>query len=344
MAKFTISNKQLFLFLFILQTGTVFISFQSRVINAAEQNAWIVFVIVSGLHLLLLILFDKYYKYFKMNKFEKWLYQLYWYSIVVIFLTYIDFVLKLWAFPLTPAFIVISLMAIISLYANLSKYAVIFNISVILIPFIFVFFAMLSLSTKDLTWTNFFPIGEIELKQWMEGFGKTIYAFIGIEAYLILRPFVQDKKQITYRKIALYQLIFTLFFVITIIYSLLFFSLKEIQIIPVTIMYLLKSQEITFLQRLDLFFTYIWMTWSVISITLFMFLGLHLYKTMYTRSIKFTVFIHIVVSILPAFFITREMVKKLHDGLLYTHLFFGILFPLFIMLRGWRKSLREKNS
>ncbi|WP_313890793.1 GerAB/ArcD/ProY family transporter [Psychrobacillus sp.] len=343
MTKWTLSNKQLFLFLFILQTGTVFISVQSRVIKAAEQNSWLIFIAVSLFHLFILHIFNKYYKYFQLNKFEKWLYQIYWYTIVVTFLAYIDFILEVWAFPQTPAYIVISLMVIVSLYANLSKYAVALNISVILIPFIVIFLAMLSLATKDLIWTNLFPFGQIDSKQWIDGVGQTMYAFIGIEAFLILRPFVEDKKELKFRSIALYQLILTLFFVITILYVLLFFSLEEIKIIPVTIMYLLKSQEITFLQRLDLFFTYIWMTWSVISVVLFMFLGLSLYKTMYTRSIKFTVFIHFLVSILPLFLITRELVKKSHDILMYGHYFFGLLFPLFIMLKGWRKSLREKK-
>lgn len=344
MDKWTISNKQFFLFLFILQTGTVFISVQSRVINAAAQNAWIVFTIVSFLHIFILILFNKYYMYFQPNKLEKWMYQLYWYAVVVIFLAYIDFILQLWAFPLTPPYIVIGLLVLISLYANLSKYAVIFNISIILIPFIFLFFAMLSLSTKDLIWTNLFPIGQISIKQWVDGAGQTLYAFVGIEAYLLLRPFVKDHQAITTRKIILYQSLLTLFFVLTILYVLLFFALEEIKIVPVTIMYLLKSQEITFLQRLDLFFTYIWMTWSIISIALFMFLGLQFYKSMHKRSVKFTIVIHLILIILPLFLISREVVKKSHDVLLYGHLFFGLLFPLFIMFKGWRKALREKSN
>ncbi|QFF98920.1 spore gernimation protein [Psychrobacillus glaciei] len=341
MNKWTVSNKQLFLFLFIIQTGTIFITLQTRVIKAAEQNAWIVFTIVSFLHCVLLIIFNKYYKYFQLNKFEKWLFQIYWYVVVIIFLATIDFLLIVWVFPLTPHFIVIGLIVFISFYVNISKYAVPLNISVILIPFIILFLGALFLAVPDLIWTNLFPIGHIQKDQWIGGAKESLNAFIGLEAFLILRPFVQDKREIKTKQILSYQLALTLFFLITIMFTILFFPLEELKLIPVAITFLLKSQDVTFVERLDLFFTYIWMMWSIITVALFIFLGIHLYKTMHKRHFKFTVIIHLVIFICPLFLLSREILKTANDLLAYGHLFFGILLPLFILFKGWRKSLRE---
>ncbi|WP_391209243.1 GerAB/ArcD/ProY family transporter [Psychrobacillus sp. L4] len=341
MNKWTLSNKQLFLFLFIIQTGTIFITLQTRVIKAAEQNAWIVFTLVSFLHFLLLIIFNKYYKYFQLNKLEKWLYQIYWYVVVIIFLGTIDFILIVWVFPLTPHFIVIGIIVFISFYANISKYAVPLNISVILIPFIILFLGVLFLAVPDLIWTNLFPIGHIDKDQWIVGTKESLNAFIGLEAFLLLRPFVQDKREIKTKQILYYQLALTLFFLFTIIFTILFFPLEELKVIPVAIMFLLKSQDVTFVERLDLFFTYIWMMWSIITVSLFMFLGIHLYKTMHKPQLKFTVFIHLVIFICPIFLLSRDILKKANDLLVYGHLIFGILLPLFILFKGWRNSLRE---
>lgn len=340
MNKWTLSNKQLFLFLFVIQTGTIFITLQSRIINAAGQNAWIIFTSISILHLVLLIIFNKYYRYFQLNKFEKWIFQIYWYSVVIVFLATIDFILIIWVFPLTPHFIVIGIIVFVSFYANVSKYAVPLNISVILIPFIVLFLAAILLAVPDLSWTNLFPIGHIDKAQWMGGIKQSLGAFIGIEAFLILRPFVQDKKELNTRKVIYYQIVLTVFFLFTIILSLLFFSLEELKIIPIAIMYLLKSQDVTFVERLDLFFTYIWMTWSVITVTLFMFLGIHLYSTMHKRHFQFTAIIHVIIFICPLFLLSRDVLKKANDLLMYGHVVFGVILPLFILLKGWRKSLR----
>ena len=45
-----------------------------------------------------------------------------------------------------------------------------------------------------------------------------------------------------------------------------FFSLEEIKLIPEPILYLLHSVEVTFIKRLDLFFIYIWLSWSLVAI------------------------------------------------------------------------------
>ena len=38
--------------------------------------------------------------------------------------------------------------------------------------------------------------------------------------------------------------------------------------IPEPLLYILKSQEVTFVERLDLFFLYIWMIWSIITVAI----------------------------------------------------------------------------
>ena len=154
---FKLSRIQFFLFLFVAQTGTVSLSFQTPFINVAGRDAWLIFIGVGIFHYVLLLLYERNYEYFMPGPIVSWLYKGYWLLIIVSFISYIDYTLAVWAFPETPQIVVISIMVGVSLYANLSRSETVINLSVILIPLIPIFFFVLLLCMARIRMDEFIP-------------------------------------------------------------------------------------------------------------------------------------------------------------------------------------------
>lgn len=330
-----ITRTQFFLFLFVAQTGTVFISFQSPLILSAGRDAWLIFIIASFFHYFLLLFYERNYKQFELGPVISWLYKGYWLYLTISFIAYIDYSLAVWAFPKTPQFVVIGIMVGVSLYANLSRAETSLNISVILIPMIPLFVFFLLLAWNNYEWTYLFPIGEATRTEWIKGFLKTQYTFIGIELFLVYRQYVDPSRQVKGLPLLSYHLIWLFFFLLTILVSILFFAIDELTLIPEPIMYILKSQHVTFIERLDLFFIYIWMTWSIITIILFSFTALFVHRLHFKENRKRdTVIFHLLLFILPLFFLSEEASEAIEESLVYAHLFFAILLPIIIIFKN----------
>lgn len=335
---FKLSRTQFFLFLFIIQTGTVFLSFQTPYINVTGRDAWLVFIVVGILHYVLLLLYERYYEYFTPGPVVSWLYKGYWLLIIVSFISYINYTLKVWVFPDTPEIVVISIMVGVSLYANLSRAETVINLTVILVPLIPLFYFVLLLAWPEFIWTNLFPVAKIEGSDLLKGILVSQFTFIGIELFLFFRKHVDSTQKIKGFPLFIYQSLWMFFFFSSVLFSLLYFPLEEIVKIPEPIMYILKSQTFSFVERLDLFFIYMWMMWSIITIALFAF------TTMYVHQLhakghrkRNTIIFHILLVILPLFLNSKERVDMIQRSLIYFHLFFIIVVPTVVILMNRRK-------
>lgn len=336
---FKLSRIQFFLFLFIAQTGTVFISFQSTYIDKTGRNAWLIFIIAGVIHYVQLLLYEKYYKDFKLGPIASWLYKGYWLLIIVAFISYVDYTLAVWAFPQTPQAIVIAVMVSISLYANLSRPETIMNLSVILIPLIPLFIGFLFLALPDFVWTNLFPVGDMSSSTFLKGLITSQFTFIGIELYLFFRSHVHSEEKINGLPLFVYQVVWMLFYFSSIVFVLLYFTLPDINLIPEPIMYILKSQHVTFVERLDLFFIYIWMTWSIITVALFSFTTLYVHQQNGKgNKVRSTIIFHLLLVILPLFIVTKQGVDMIQRNLVYFHLFFSIIMPTVVILMNRRRK------
>lgn len=335
---FKLSRIQFFLFLFVIQTGTVFLSFQTPFINVTGRDAWIIFIGVGIFHYVLLLLYERNYIFFTPGPIVSWLYKGYWLLIIVSFIAYIDYTLAVWAFPETPQIVVISIMVGVSLYANLSRSETVINLTVILVPLIPIFYFVLLLAWPEFVWTNLFPVAKIDGSDLLKGILASQFTFIGIELFLFFRKHVDSTQKIKGLPLFIYQMLWMFFFFSTVLITLLYFPLKEIERIPEPIMYILKSQTFSFVERLDLFFIYMWMMWSIITISLFAF------TTMYVHQLhakghrkRNTIIFHILLVILPLFLNSKERVDMIQNSLVYFHLFFIIVVPTIVILVNRRK-------
>ncbi|WP_368668761.1 GerAB/ArcD/ProY family transporter [Sporosarcina sp. 6E9] len=330
---------QFFLLLFIVQTGSSFFAFPSEFINVIGRDAWLVFLVAGILHYMLLLFYERYYMRFTFGPFVGWLYKGYWLFVAVTFLSYIDYTLAVWGFPETPQIIVIAALVSVSLYANLSRAETVINLSVILIPLIFIFLIIIQFAWGDLVWTNIFPIGESTGTEWFNGLLKAQIAFIGVELYLFYRRHVDVKMKIKGLPLFVYQMAWFSFFFFSVLLTTLYFTLTGLQEIPEPILLILKSQEVTFVERLDLFFLYIWMIWSIITVAIVSFSALYVHRLHAKEHHKRdTIIWHVLLVLLPLFFVSKKDVVKMADLIIYVHLLFTILIPAIVIIKNRRKG------
>lgn len=334
-----LSRIQFFLLLFVAETGTVVLSYQSSLINIAGRDAWLVFLVAGMLHYAMLLLYERFNMYFNVGPFVGWLYKGYWLLVTVAFIVYTDYTLAVWGFPETPQVIVIVIIVGISLYANLSRAETVINLSVILIPLILIFIGFLNFSWKDLIFTNIFPLGEASDKEWFNGLLKAQLAFVGIELYLFFRRHVDIKEKIKGFPLFLFQMTWMLFFLFTIILTILYFTLNGLKEIPEPLLYILKSQEVAFVERLDLFFLYIWMIWSIITVAIFSFSAMYVHRLHAKEHKKRDIVIwHVLLVVLPLFFVQKQFIVRLDEVLIYAHLLFAIIIPTIVIITNRRKE------
>ncbi|KXH81778.1 GerAB/ArcD/ProY family transporter [Sporosarcina sp. HYO08] len=336
--KFMLSRNQFFLLLFIVQTGSSFFSFPAPFVNAAGRDAWLLFIVSAIFHYMLLLFYERNYDYFTMGPFVSWLYKGYWLFVVISYLAYVDYTLAVWGFPKTPQYIVIGILVTVSLYANLSRAETAINLPVLLIPLILAFLGFLQFAWGDVIWTNIFPIGQITGTEWWKGLLKGQTAFIGIELYLVFRSRVDIKQNIKGLPLFVYQMTWFLFFFFSVLLTIWYFTPTGVKLVPEPLLFLLRTQEVTFIERLDLFFLYIWTVWTIVTVTLVSFTALYVHRQhAKEKQVRDTIIWHVLLVVLPLFFLKKENVDYLNDLIIYVHLVFAIIIPVIVIFINRRK-------
>ncbi|WP_432358856.1 GerAB/ArcD/ProY family transporter [Sporosarcina sp. UB5] len=330
---FTLSRIQFFLLLFIIQTGTFFISFQASLINASGSNSWVVFIVAGILHYIQLLLYEKYFKRFNPGSFISHLYIAYWFYIIVTFLAYITYTLSMWIFPNTPQFVTLALIVSVSLYANTRKPEAVINLPIIILPMMPVLVLFLFMAVPELVWTWLFPLNFTEYKPLLKGLFISQVTFIGVEIFLFLRKYVKDDEQIKGKPLFIYQCCWFLFFFTTLVFVLLFFPVSGLKYTTEPLLHLLKLQKVTFVERLDLFFLFIWVSWSTITITVYTFMCIHV-RGFHFKNIgkRYIVLFHCLLIVIPAYFATKDRIEIVQQASIYVHIVFSVLIPAAVIL------------
>src|SRR5690606_20133619 len=185
-----LTKMQLFLLMFVMQTGFVYTSFQNMVIEHSKRDATFQFLIVAFIFFLQLLFFERMHQYFFLNRFTKALYLIYWTSYIVVFVVYITYVLTTWVFPNTPEIVLIAIYLSVCLYASISRPETAINIGVVLIPMFLLFLFFMFLTLPSLQVTNLLPFFYNRSDTWYMGFVFSTYAFGGTEMYIVLRKYL----------------------------------------------------------------------------------------------------------------------------------------------------------
>lgn len=342
-----LTKVQLFLLMFVMQTGFVYISFQNVLIENGKRDSPIQFIIIAIVFFLQLLFFERMHKYFFLNRFTKILYLVYWSLYLIVFVIYITYVLTTWVFPNTPNVVLISFFLSVCFYASVSRPETAVNIGVVLLPMLVLFIIFMFLAIPNLHGTNLLPLFQESKESWMMGFIFSTYAFGGAETYVILRKYLLNNEKINKKILAIYSLILTSFYLFSILFTLMFLSLDEIKLIPEPILYILHSLEVTFVKRLDLFFIYIWLSWSLVAIVNYVLVMRLLYFEKKRKSPVLQQFIFFTVIGLVAIILLRfSVLDFLKNYVVYANILFTFLLPILIILvnkiRG--RSVSESDT
>lgn len=331
--------------LFYIETGVIYISFQQGVIDFGGRDAWIMFGAASIIAYLLLLFYEKNYRFFRLGNITKWIYIIYWIVVIISFLSYMQYVLNIWVLQKMPPFVLLLSIVIVSLYVSLSRASTTVNLGVLIIPLVIIFIIFILLATHELKFLNIFPIGTSSVRQWLHGTHYSFTAFVGIESYLVLRKYVLEDEKVAGKPLLIFHLIVSLFLGASVLGSELYFMLKEIRLIPDPILYILKSQKVTFVKRLDIFFSYIWLAWSIVTINLFLFnirIALYDKKGKYSNLLLFV--IHGIILVGPLFLVGLFEVELVRTYLVYLFYPFAIIIPMIIIFFNRRGDSKCDKS
>lgn len=344
-----LTKVQLFLLMFVMQTGFVYTSLQNLIIEHAKRDATIQYLIVAFIFFLQLLFYEKMHQYLYLNSFIKAVYLIYWTVYIVIFVSYVTYVLTTWVFPNTPTIILIAIFLSVCFYASISRPETAVNIGVVLIPMLVLFLIFMFLAVPNLKATNLLPLFYDRSNTWFKGFIYCSYAFGGAETYIMLRKYLLNNEKITKKAIMIYSILLSSFYLLSISFTLMYFALDEIKLVPEPILYILHSVEVTFVKRLDLFFVYIWLSWSLVTIVNYVLVMrlVHFEKKVKLPKIKqfiFFTFVAITANLLIRF----SVLEFFKNYLVYGTVFFTFFLPIIIILlnrvRGRTLSGSEKSS
>ncbi|MFS0875022.1 GerAB/ArcD/ProY family transporter [Solibacillus isronensis] len=342
-----LTKLQFFLLLFVMQTGFVYTSFQTSIIEHGKRDATIQFILIALVFFLQFLFFEKMHKYFFLNNFTKAIYLLYWGFYIIAFVIYITYVLTTWAFPNTPTSVIISIFLFVCFYASVSRPETAVNIGVVLLPMLFLFIIFMMVAIPDLYVTNLLPFFYDRGETWWMGFLYSTTAFGGAEMYVMLRKYLLKNEKISISILSLYFTILTIFYLLSITFTLMFFALEEIRIISEPILYILHAVEVTFVKRLDLFFVYIWLSWSLITIINYVLVMRLVYFEKKRKSPVLQQFIFFAIVGITANYLGRfSVLDFIKDNIVYVNIIFTFLFPIVIIIinkiRG--RTVSESHS
>lgn len=328
-----LTKVQLFLLMFVMQTGFVYTSFQNVLIVHGKRDSTIQFIIIAIVFFLLLLFFNRMYKYFLFNRFTKILYLMYWFIYLIVFVIYITYVLTSWVFPNTPDFVLIAIFLLVCFYASVSRPETAVNIGVVLLPMLVLFIVFLFQAVPNLHVTNLLPLFHEGKESWIQGLIFATYAFGGAEMFVILRKYVLNNEMISKKVLVIYSVILTSFYLLAILFTLMFFSLEEIRLIPDPILYILHSLEVTFVKRLDLFFIYIWLSWSLVAIVNYVLVIRLVYFEKKRKAPILQQFVFFtVIGIISTILIRFSVLDFFKNYLVYANILFTFVLPIIIIL------------
>lgn len=344
-----LTKRQLFLLMFIMQTGFVYTSFQNLVIEHGKRDATIQFIIIAIVFFLQLLFFERMYKYFVLNRATKTLYLTYWFFYLIVFVIYITYVLSTWVFINTPNSVLITLFLAVCFYASISRPETAVNIGAVLLPMLVLFLLFMFRAIPNLHVTNLLPLFHNREDTWMLGFVYSTYAFGGAEMYVLLRKYVLKDEKINNKILAAYFIILVSFYLLSISFTLMFFAIEEIKLVPEPIFYILHALEVTFVKRLDLFFIYIWLSWSLVAIVNYVLVMRLVYFEKKRKAPRLQQFIFFaVVGIVATILVRYSVLDFLKHYVVYANIIFTFLLPIIIILvnkiRGRMVSESDTSS
>jgi len=270
----TISSFQLFFYLVISQLNVAILTLPMHLYQESAYDGWISLLLSCLYSICTVILYSFLLKRFpNLTIFEicsyffgKWLggilkisYILYFIFIAYLINQFYLFIFSKWVFPNSPSWSILLLLFIIGIYLgkeNIRTTTRFFQLSFWTFLIIFIFSVE---AFQQVEWKFLLPVTQANFAQIVKGSYKSYVFLHGFECLLVLYPFVNSAHRKTIKSTILSTIFITMINLFTVVLCFIFFSKKEMRLIPEPTIYLFKT--LTFfkeLERLDLLFLSVW--------------------------------------------------------------------------------------
>lgn len=282
-----ISKVQLLFVLVHTQIGVGIITLPYDVFLKAKGDSWISIITAGFIIQIVIILFGNLIKRFPLNNLFE-IIQIVFGNIlgkllvILICLFYIyqggatvasfSAILKSWMMPNTPKSVLVILVLTLAVYASIGNLKQIsyFLTTTVGLLLVFISFAIYALKSAKLTYV--LPLGISGVKSISLGALTALYSFIGFEFFIILYPYVRANRSEIIKISSLANLIVTFFYTFATISSVMFFSPKELMMLPEPILYLVKSFNFKVIERPDLLFTSLWIIFVITTFIMMLYI------------------------------------------------------------------------
>ncbi|PEU78322.1 hypothetical protein CN386_13495 [Bacillus cereus] len=271
--KYQLSGLQFFFFIIQTQIGIAVLSLPYAIFQHARTDSWLT-VMLAGICVQFCILImwflakrfpektlfeiTKSVLGIRLGKLVTIAYVIYFIGIISTILSLFSNIIQIWLLPNTPTWIPKLLLLCISIYVAKDNIKIIARFLVLTAIFLFFFFFI---AVYALKYANFFyilPLGKQGVHSILKGVPEGFLSFLGFEMFMILFPYVQTKATTKLRIASAANMFTTIFYTVLTLICLVFFSPKEMEIIPQPILYLIKSFEFKIVERPDILFTNTW--------------------------------------------------------------------------------------
>ncbi|MCR2822411.1 GerAB/ArcD/ProY family transporter [Lederbergia panacisoli] len=361
-SKHQISQFQLTIILIHAQIGVGIVSLPYVMFLKADGDSWISILITGvllqvmifliwalmrrfptqNLYMVLQSLFGKF-----IGKIISLLYCCYFLIVAGMVLAKFAFTLKVWMLPLTPQWLILLLMILTVIYLVIENLQIIARFLLLATLPLIVFISLSAYSLKFANYTYILPIGSNGFLHILKGIKAGFPSFQGFELLLVLFPFVQADQKSVLKAATVANVFVTLFYTFITLICLLFFSPKELELIPEPVLYLIKSFAFKIIERPDLIFTSLWIVLVATTIMSLLFASsIGLSTIVNAKSHKLFVFLSAIACFIIAF-IPKGKFEIEALGKIDSHLvtYFAFAFPVIFLLISliFKKKERRDN-
>ncbi|HHQ2899442.1 TPA: GerAB/ArcD/ProY family transporter [Bacillus cereus] len=292
-------SKSQFLFIMIqTQIGIGILSLPYKVFHASKEAAWISVIVagiliqVSSYILILLCRRFPHMTFFefsstitgvKLGKIITFIYALYFSMVGVLILKTYTKIIQTWLLPYTPIWFTSLIMVGSSLYLITNHLHKMARFTVLTFPFIAILFILITMSLQDAHFLNLLPLHPLD-SSILTGTKEAFFSLYGFETILILYPFIRGGKKEKRNYILFANGVTILLYMYIVLLTILYFSPQELELLPESILYLVKSVSIPFITRLDLIFLSFWIIAILNSFAIYIYISTEGFSTLFRKT------------------------------------------------------------
>ncbi|UKS28748.1 spore germination protein [Paenibacillus sp. HWE-109] len=180
-------------------------------------------------------------------------------------------IISSWIFPTTPRWVIMALMMFTTFYLAKESLRMIARFEVLLSSILVILLGLVMFPLFKGNVLYLLPIGLSGSWPIIKGIENAAIAMAGFELMFVIYPQIQSKDRTVLKTMMLSYVIITTFYLIIVISCFVFFSPKEMDIVPEPVLYMLKAVSFRFFERTDLIFLSFWVPIVMTSIANYVF-------------------------------------------------------------------------